>query len=167
MQLTQKHIAAARKRLNGTLLLDDLTFVKRDQHNHYYVCPCGGTDHYAMRMIAPKVVAAPNKVALDNGWPAKAPILNCYQTDKFWIIDDNVVNVINREEKKFNALLDKWVPLLPTEMTAAQAFDYHTSKGVPFELVEILVTDKFGLDSLMREHREKSHNSKLGGAIFK
>lgn len=120
--------------------------VKVDRDNTYYVCPfCDSSDHYAtVSNFGPQFGARP---------------IHCYHSGRMaWVdVGDHIVSVIQSEEQKFMALLDKFQDV--KEMSAEDACVSWHSKGMPLEIAEEVATDKKRFKELVAEHRAKSGNN--------
>lgn len=60
-----------------------------------YICPCGGTDHVALRKV---IYEGQTNIGL-------ADILNCFVTRQQWVICVNSSAVIKNEEERFLRML--------------------------------------------------------------
>ena len=77
--------------------------IKMPHERLYYLCPCGGVDHYAARVYVEGGVSA-----------YLSSVLSCYESGKQWAISPvRVSDVIKKEEEKFLKLLDRAQELVP------------------------------------------------------
>jgi len=65
---------------------------------------------------------------------------------------------MEREERDFSKLIEKWRGKLPERMTPEEAFRFRTQDGVPLEMLEERV-DMEKLNVLMEEHARLSRGS--------
>lgn len=140
--LTDKQIEKVKKNHNGTLLLENLNWVKSDEKYNWSENYDGSKTY------------------------CKHTVLHCYTSGRFWTIDDEIERIILKEEETFGKLLDKWLPQLPEKLSAEEAFFLITTKGVPYDIISIKVDDFERLDILMEKHKLDSKNSKFKKEIF-
>jgi hypothetical protein len=125
-----------------------------DEHIYYRPClVCGTDDHGLMERR-------------DAGDLGRALVAYCPIVLKVLIIQEpDIIGIIEKEERGFRALLDKWEGKIPPTLTPQEAFRLRTEQGVPFELLEDRVQDASLLAALFEQHRMQS-GSKFRETIF-
>lgn len=81
----------------------------------------------------------------------------CPVTEAFRVIKAiDIIAVIEKEERKFNALLERWKGKIPERLTAEEAFLLRTEQGVPEELFLERMEDEARYQALIEAHRVTS-----------
>lgn len=105
--------------------------VVRARDGVWFVCPCGGDGHYAFRNWIPEG---------NSAW--LSPVLNCYDTNRQWLVKSvPVADIILKEETAYIKLLDRAETLVPKivkkrGMNADTIFFLRDTHGIPEELVK-------------------------------
>lgn len=136
----------------------DLECFKETTEYKFYVCPCGGTDHAALRS---RIVEGYNYVF--------SCVLNCYINRLQWLIPPiNVGPAIEKEEIKYLKLLDRLSKILPKRYKDPSKIDgkelakLHHSEGCDPESAECILKYSFTKEVLadytihFNKHRENS-----------
>ncbi len=91
-----------RRSFEGSICLTGIKEARAEGQYLFYVCPCGGKDHWATR-------------CRDVSEPPMFPdglsrVLHCWETGKQWLIVESwefTAGIIHREERKYIELLDR------------------------------------------------------------
>lgn len=109
----------------------------------YYDCPCGGKDHHAARYVS----ADPNDRTISAA--KLSCVLNCYVTDKQWLIRPvDTAATIKGEEEKYIALLAK-APAIVKKVVAKRGWSEDTkaflldTHGIEGEVAEEIVSGRW------------------------
>lgn len=108
---------------------DAMEEIVRARDGVWFVCPCGGEDHYAFRNWIPEG---------NSAW--LSPVLNCYETEQQWLVKAiPVEDIILKEEMAYGKLLDRAMTLVPKivkkrGMNADTLFFLRDTHGIPEEL---------------------------------
>ncbi len=163
MVLDRREIAdRLRRSFKGSICLTGIKEVRAEGQYLFYVCPCGGKDHWATR-------------CRDVSEPPMFPeglsrVLHCWETGKQWLIVESwefTATIIHREERRYHALLDR-APKTIARYLAKKALtadglrdehyeDLHSTHGLDKETVQgVLFGEGKNVDEWMRERNQAS-----------
>jgi len=131
---------------------------RQNGNTYYSPCPICGTDDHCLCEAPPYFENDKENPYVVRG-PFRALVTHCHVSGKMLLIKEmDILGVIEKEEKEFAALLDRWHGKIPERLTPEEAFTLRTQEGVPEAILETKVedTDKFYL--LLKGHRQKSGN---------
>lgn len=129
---------------SGTVLLSSLIFSHDGGSHSYFRCPCGGSGHYASRSSD-----------FNTGKSVTAsPVLHCWETGQQWLIENDIEEIIRREEDSYGKLLDKHASLAGKSVDAKDAFRLWSEQGAPIDVLDITEPEEF--NRLVEDHRKKS-----------
>ena len=135
----------------GIVKAEDLRLVREDAAWWYYRCPCGGTDHVAMRRKPELVVTCDG-----YSWTEAGAVACCFPGRATYLIDDDVARIIREEEERFDVLIARHEAdgVLGKRVSAAEAYRLYTEQGCPPDLLDI--EDSAAFDALVARHKATS-----------